>query len=215
MHSLFHAVLFDFDGTLADSYDAITASVNFVRSRHSLPPLEQREVRTKVGNGLWQLLADIVPGGNPEADAKVYLEHHPSVMFSNTRLLPGVKDALAALRSDEVRMAICSNKSVSLTKKLLGPLAISSYFDAALGPEDAGKPKPDPAMIHLALQRLDVPIAKALYVGDMPVDVETARNAGILVWVLPTGSSDRETLMRAKPDRILDSMADLPGAIGL
>ena len=72
MPSRYRAVLFDFDGTLADSYGAITSSVNFVRGRHSLPPLEESDVRARVGHGLLQLMEEIVPGGDPAADAKLY-----------------------------------------------------------------------------------------------------------------------------------------------
>ena len=65
MPSRFRAVLFDFDGTLADSYTAITASVNHVSAHHGLPPLLESQVRGLVGQGLLKLMADIVPGGNP------------------------------------------------------------------------------------------------------------------------------------------------------
>jgi HAD superfamily hydrolase (TIGR01509 family) len=110
-------------------------------------------------------------------------------------------------------MAVCSNKPVSMTKRLLDALAISRYFDAAYGPEDAGKPKPDPAMIQLALRRLGILPSHAVYVGDMPVDVETARNAGVTVFVLPTGSSDLESLTNVRPDRIFQTMAEIPPVV--
>jgi len=213
MPQRYRAVLFDFDGTLADSYAAITSSVNFVRSTHSLPPLDERTVRTHVGHGLLQLMSEVAPGSDPQANAQLYLAHHPSVMFTHTHLLPGVAKALLELHSAGLRMAVCSNKPVSMTKRLLDALAISSYFDAAYGPEDAGKPKPDPAMIHLALRQLEVLPPQAVYVGDMPVDVETARNAGLAVFVLPTGSSDLESLKKVLPDRIFQTMTEIPPVI--
>jgi phosphoglycolate phosphatase len=213
MPSHYRAVLFDFDGTLADSYAAITASVNFVRSRHSLPPLAKSTVKSRVGLGLLQLMADVVPGGDPQADAVVYHKHHPSVMYEHTHLLPGVEQTLAQLHGAGMKMAVCSNKPVAITKSLLDSFGIARYFDVALGPEDSGKPKPDPAMIRCALEHLGIGREQALYVGDMPVDVETARNAGVDVWVLPTGSSNRETLGIAMPDRILRSMSEVGSAI--
>lgn len=207
------AVLFDFDGTLIDSYDAITASVNYVRSRHSLPPLPQTQVRHMVGHGILQLMAAVVPNGDPQADVAIYLDHHPSVMYDHTWLLPGVEQALIDLRQAGLKLAICSNKLVGVTRALIDALGIARYLDAAYGPEDAGKPKPDPAMVLLALKRLGVAKTEAIYVGDMPVDIETARNAGIAVWVVPTGSSDRATLEAAKPDRVFDGMAEVATAI--
>jgi 2-phosphoglycolate phosphatase len=212
MSSKFRAVLFDFDGTLADSYDAITASVNHVRAGHALPPLPVGDVRRMVGHGILQLMADIAPG-DPAANAAIYRAHHPSVMYEHTRLLPGVREALRQLSIAGVKLAVCSNKPAEITRKLLEALHISDLFDAALGPEDAGKPKPDPAMLVLALERLGIAKADALYIGDMPLDVETARRAGVAVWVVSTGSSDAEELRRAQPDRLLESLADLASAV--
>ena len=68
-----------------------------------------------------------------------------------------------------------------------------------LGPEDVARPKPAPDMLVAALQRLGVAAAEALYIGDMSVDVETARGAGVKVWVVATGSEERDALERAGP----------------
>jgi len=207
----FRAVLFDFDGTLADSYDAITASVNHVRTHRELEPLHEREVRTLVGHGLLQLMADVVPGSDPEANAALYREHHPSVMFELTRLLPDVLDVLQQLHAQGVRLGVCSNKPVAITRKLIAALAIDAYIplDAAFGPEDAQNPKPDPGMAFAAMKRLGVSVGETLFVGDMTIDIHTARAAGVNVWVLPTGSSDLHALQHAGPDRIMLRMAEM------
>ena len=76
------------------------------------------------------------------------------------------------------------------------------------------QPKPAPDMLLAGLGRLGVAAAEALYVGDMTVDVATARAAGVRVWVVPTGSDDRAALAAAGPDRLLDSLADLPALLG-
>src|SRR5205814_932669 len=85
----FRGVLFDFDGTLADSYPAITASVNHVRSLYGLPPLPEAEVRRHVGRGAAYLLDKTVPRGGLAANVEAYRAHHPSVLQSGTSLLPG------------------------------------------------------------------------------------------------------------------------------
>jgi phosphoglycolate phosphatase-like HAD superfamily hydrolase len=82
-----------------------------------------------------------------------------------------------------------------------------------LGPEDVARPKPAPDMLRVALERLGVAPARALYVGDMGVDVETARAAGVPVWVVATGSDTREALAAARPDRLLTGLAELPGQL--
>jgi phosphoglycolate phosphatase len=206
---MFRAVLFDFDGTLADSYDAITASVNFVRKHHQLSELDPKTVRELVGFGLEQLMADIVPGSDPVANAQLYRTHHPSVMFSHTRLLPGVWETVQTLHSNGIRLGICSNKPSAITRQLVEALQLRPYFDVVLGPEDSGEPKPSPKMLFLALQHLEVDAKQSLFIGDMVIDIETARNAQLPVWVVPTGSHSRETLEQSQPDRLMDRMDEV------
>jgi phosphoglycolate phosphatase len=205
----FRAVCFDFDGTLADSYAAITASVNHVRACHGLGPLAEDEVRRHVGRGMLHLLQHTVPGFDLELDTARYREHHPSVLRPGTRLLPGAAEAVGALRQAGLRLAVCSNKPKPFTRELLDILGLAPSFDAVLGPEDVSRIKPAPDMLLAALAQLDVAAAKTLYVGDMVVDIETARGAGTAVWVVPTGSNDRAALEAAKPDRILRDLHEL------
>jgi phosphoglycolate phosphatase len=207
------AVLFDFDGTLADCYLGITASVNHVRALHGLPPLSVAEVRPDVGHGPAHLLRTTVPEGDPAANVAAYRAHHLTVMRNGTHLMPGAAEALAALKGRGLRLAVCSNKAVAFTRELLAYLGVASYLDAVLGPEDVARPKPAPDMLTAALQRLRVAPREALYVGDMCVDVETARAAGVTVWVVPTGSDGAEALARARPDHLLHGLAEVPELI--
>ena len=202
-------VLFDFDGTLADSYPAITASVNHVRALHHLSPLSEPEVRRHVGRGPDHLLSHTVPGGDPDKDLAHYRAHHTMVMRAGTRLLPGVAETVAGLKEAGLLLAVCSNKPVAFTRQLLDFLGLAPLLDVVLGPEDVARPKPAPDMLRMALQQLGVTPAEALYVGDMVVDIETARGAGVAVWVMPTGSNDRGTLEAAGPDRVLNDLHEL------
>ena len=207
------AVLFDFDGTLADSYPAITASVNAVRAGHGLPPLDEDTVRRYVGRGPAYLMEHTVPGGSVPSDVARYREHHPSVMYEGTRLFPGVAETLAALHRAGLLLGVCSNKPVTFTRDLLTSLNLAGLFAAVLGPEDVARPKPAPDMLRAGLGRLGVRAEDALYVGDMTVDIQTARAAGVRVWVVPTGSDDRAALEAARPDRLLATFADLVPAL--
>src|SRR5262245_27400317 len=116
---LFRAVIFDFDGTLADSYPAITASVNHVRVGHRLPPLSVAEVRPCVGRGPNYLLEHTVPAGDVTSNVACYKAHHPSVMRGGTHLFAGVADTLHRLHACRFRLGICSNKPVAFTRELL------------------------------------------------------------------------------------------------
>ncbi len=206
----FRAVLFDFDGTLGDSYPAITASVNHVRGLYGLPPLPEPEVRRHVGRGAGYLLPHTVPVGSLEENTAAYRAHHPSVLREGTRLIPGAGEALRVLHQRGLLLGVCSNKPVDFTRELVAYLGIASYLNVVLGPEDVPQPKPAPDMICAGMSRLGVAVGETLYVGDMTVDIQTARAAGVTVWVVPTGSDTIETLRQAHPDRLLRNLGELP-----
>jgi 2-phosphoglycolate phosphatase len=211
----FTAIFFDFDGTLADSYGAITASINHVRACRGLPPITAADVRPYVGRGLEHLLIDVVPGTEVELDAQRYREHHPSVLRSGTRLLPGAAEVTNQLKQAGFKLGICSNKPARFTRELVEIFALSASFDVVLGPDDVANIKPAPDMLLTGMQRLGVKPAETLYVGDMVVDVKTGRAAGVSVWAVPTGSETREALVKAQPDRLLNDLNEILERLGL
>ena len=120
---------------------------------------------------------------------------------------------LRSLAGRGLRLGVCSNKPVDFTRELLAYLEIAPYLQAVLGPEDVARPKPAPDMLLAGLERLGVPRAAALYVGDMTVDVQTARAAGVAVWIVPTGSDSREAVERARPDRLCRDLREVQEAL--
>jgi phosphoglycolate phosphatase len=204
------AALFDFDGTLADSFEAITASTNHTRRAHGLPPLPEEVVRRYVGYGLPHLLRELVPAADTDAAVALYREHHKTVMTSGTRPMPGVARTVPELARRGLRLAVCSNKRVEFTRRLVDALGLAPHFAAVLGPEDVeNRPKPDPVMLLEGCRRLGVSPAEAVYVGDMAIDVHTARAAGMTVWLVPGGAMGVESAAAAGPDRVLGGFADL------
>jgi 2-phosphoglycolate phosphatase len=206
------AALFDFDGTLADSFEAITASTNHVRHSYGLPPLPEAEVRRFVGYGLDRLMADLVPGA-PVAEAVApYREHHQGIMLTHTRLMPGVAETIPELARRGLRLGVCSNKRVEFTRQLVQALGLGEYFACVLGPDDVGgRAKPDPAMLLEGLTRLGVSAQECVYVGDMVVDVQTARAASVPVWLISTDETGGSAPVEgaADADRVLRSFTEL------
>jgi phosphoglycolate phosphatase len=205
----FDTVLFDLDGTLIDSFAAIASSVNHVRQRRGLPELSEAEVSKSVGRGAIRLMQDVVPVGDWQENLAWYHEHHPSVIRPLTRLLPGAVETLQGLHEAGKKLGICSNKPVVFTRELVEHLGIASLFEALLGPEEVARPKPAPDMLLEAMRRLGSRAERTLYVGDMTVDIETARAAGVTVWAIATGTQSAEMLHGA--DRVLSRLEELLG----
>jgi len=203
------AVAFDFDGTLADSYAAIAASVNHVRGLRGLPAIGIDEVKRHVGRGAEHLLEHTVPGGNVAEDLARYRVHHPGVMRALTQLLPGAAALVLGLHEAGKKLGLCSNKPRLFSEEILQHLGLAPYFAAVLGPEDVPRPKPAPDMLLAAIARLGVPCESVLYIGDMVVDIQTARSAGVRVWAVATGSEERRDLEAARPDRLLTDLREL------
>ena len=209
------AALFDFDGTLADSFAAITASTNHVRQSFGLPELTETEVRGYVGHGLENLMEELCPGFDPAEAVRRYREHHPTVMVTGTRLFPGVADTLTALQTRGIKMAVCSNKAVAFTRSLVQSLGLGELMPVVLGPEDAGgKPKPDPTMLLAACERLGVSVSDAVYVGDMSVDVLAGKAAGIPVWLVNVGQAGTDDPTTLGPAKVLGEFRELTELVG-
>lgn len=210
----YRAVLFDLDGTLVDSYAALAEAVNFARRSYGLPELSTDHIRNFVGDGLERLLqrafeCETVPDGVRESFESRYDE----ICCAESRILDDVEATLRLLDDLGVAMAVCTNKPTGFSKKILDFLKLSPHFRAIVGPDLAGARKPDRQHVLRTLEEAGCSTDGALFVGDMPIDVEAARASGIAVAVVPTGSSSYEQLVDAHPDHMLSRFSDLVGIV--
>jgi phosphoglycolate phosphatase len=206
----YRAVLFDLDGTLVDSYTALAEAVNYARREHGLHELSAVRIRDFVGDGIDTLLqrafeADAVPRSVHTAFESRYDE----ICCGESKVLADVEATLAELHSLGVAMAVCTNKPTGFSRKILEFLDLAPYFRAIVGPDVAGARKPEAQHVLRTVEEMRCDTAPALFVGDMPIDVHAARNSGMDVAVVPTGSSSREQLTAARPDHFLERFSDL------
>jgi len=202
-------VLFDLDGTLIDSYAAIAESLNHVLEAAGRPKLPADEVRRMVGHGLESLVSDALEGHEVEQGVRRFRRRYAEVYAHQTHILPEVEETVRTLARRGYRMGVASNKPARFGRPILEQMGLASHLQGILGPDLVEQPKPHPAMVRRLLEILELSPAQVVYVGDMPVDVETCRNAAIPCWLVPTGSSTQEELERAGGDRVLRRFSDL------
>ena len=202
-------IVFDLDGTLIDSYDAIAESLNHAMEKAGMSPLSVDEVRGMVGMGLETLIARAMGEEWVEEGVRVFRARYDRICVAKTTLLPQVAETLEELHRRGYGMSVATNKPSYFAGRLLESLRVRRYLTAVLGPDVVENKKPHPEMVLKAMEMMEVSPDETLYVGDMEVDVETARAAGVKVVVLPTGSRTMEALRESGPDLLIGSFADL------
>jgi len=205
-------LVFDLDGTLVDSYEAIAASLNRARAVFGLPALPVGRIRRAVGRGLERLVADLVGGDRVDEGVRVFREHYAGIFRDLTRPLPGALETLRELHDRGYRMAVASNKPARFSEPILTDAGMLPFLSSVQGPDRSGTTKPEPTMVHACLRAMGLAAGQALYVGDMVLDVETAAQAGLAVILVGSGSSSLEEL-RETGQRVLPSLAALPALL--
>ena len=205
---MIRCILFDLDGTLLDSYEPITESLNAARAAFGLGAFTREEVVRMVGHGLEQLMAQALGQSNVAEGVRIFRERYQIVSLPKSRLLPGVEPTVKELSRRGYRMAVVTNKPAVFSRRILQHLSVSDLFPVLYGP-DLAPAKPNPEMIFRCLQDFTCEPREAVLVGDMLVDQETARNAGIPFFAVATGSESRENLLASRPQRLLDKFEDL------
>jgi phosphoglycolate phosphatase len=205
--------MFDLDGTLVDSLPDIAAALNHALSDVGLDPQPIDVVRTLVGEGVLRLaekalaLQPRVPGIDAATLARAVVAFYTEHPCIETRLYPGIRETLAALRPRH--LAVLTNKPGDVARALLAALNIADAFDAIVGDQDGYPRKPAPEAAHALFARFKLSPAQALMVGDGLPDMELAHAAGCASAAALWGYTSRQALLSAKPDYTLERPSDL------
>lgn len=203
--SRYLTVIFDLDGTLVDSYDALARALNSTALTHDLRTHSMEEVRRLVGEGIERFLERAFGKCDP-AVLSTFEAEYDRICLSGTTLLPSVREVMGALHEQGIRMSVCTNKPTAFSTKILAHLQLHDWLSAVVGPDLAGARKPDGKHVLEAIRLAGGSPDTTLLVGDMPIDVAAARSAGCRVASIATGSSTREELLAAGPDHFLDRL---------
>jgi len=216
------AIVFDLDGTLADTVGDLTTALNRTFAELDLPPHPEDAVRRMVGGGLAKLLTRGLAAHDVSLEAEEheamlarFVAHYAANPCERTVLYPGVAATLRALDEAGIPCGLCTNKHEAITRDLLRGLGIAEAFGAIRG-SDAGFPsKPDPACLVHVLNALDVTPETALMVGDSAIDLETARAAGLKGAVLVTYGYSVTPVTELGADCVINHLHDLVPALAL
>ena len=207
------AIVFDLDGTLVESRSAIAKSVNHTLRELGRVELAEAEVATHIGWGLDHLLAAFLPPELVACAKPIYREHYAATAVVNTPLFPEVPATLTELRARGLRLGVATNKPQVFAQPLLDGLGIGVHFRAVCGGQEGRPLKPHPDMLENALRLLGVPATDALYVGDMTVDLETARRAGVGFVGVANEAESAEVLRAAGAEVVLVGIQGLLGYV--
>ncbi|PZU43659.1 MAG: HAD family hydrolase [Arsenicicoccus sp.] len=216
------AVLFDFDGTLADTVDLIVASYEYaltapgavasqVFPHASLPPATT--IRSWIGRPLRETLEDVRPG---EGDALVerYREHNLDAHDRLIRRVEGTAGLVRDLVDAGVPVGVVSSKRAGLVRRGMSATGIPD-LEVVVGLEETTRHKPHPEPLLEGARRLGVEAASCAYVGDAVVDVQAAVAAGMRPVAVTWGAGTAADLRAAGPDRLVDDVPALRHALGL
>ncbi len=205
-------VIFDLDGTLVDTLDDITDSINVVFAADGHGPISPERVRELIGEGLRTLLSRASGIDDPRrltAFVEGYCRVYPERMLTRTHLYPGVAELLDEFTRLGVPMAVLSNKPEEFTVPICQSLLARWPFVAFRGSGNGQPRKPDPTQALDLAGEMERAPADVLFVGDTTGDILTARNAGMTSVVVTWGYRDRDQLATAEPAHWIDEPSQL------
>lgn len=204
------AYVFDLDGTLIDSKMDLVNSVNAMLRTFGRSELSVDTIAGYIGHGAPRLVASALSLDVSEADCQdalaIFLEHYDKHKLDLTRPYPGVLEALKALADRP--MAVLTNKPTKLSVEILRGLGIAHYFRAIYGGDSFPTKKPDPSGALAILKGLGATPEQSAMVGDSDVDIQTARNAGMLAVAVNYGFGQHDPALHPA-DFYLDSLIQL------
>ncbi len=212
-------LVFDLDGTLAETAGDLIGTLNLVLAGEGMAPVPVSAARSLLGAGARALIQrGFAASQRPLAPAKLdelfakFLAHYNAHIADNSWLFPGVEPALDAFAARGWRLAVCTNKLEHSSRLLLGKLGVAERFQFICGQDTFGVAKPDPKPLVETIARAGGSLAGAIMVGDSVTDIKTARAAGTPVIAVDFGYTD-VPVTELGPDRVISHFDQLLDAV--
>ena len=212
-------IVFDLDGTLAETAGDLVATLNFILTREGMNPVSETEARRMVGTGARQLirLGFERSGASVAADRLEtlftdFLAHYEAHVAVHSFLFPGVAQALDRFEAAGFSFAVCTNKASKPSVKLLTELGVAERFRAICGQDTFAWWKPDPRALLSTIDRAGGDPARTVMVGDSRTDIDTAKAARVPVVAVDFGYTDTP-VSQLGPDHIISHFDELWDAV--
>ena len=202
--------VFDLDGTIADTLADLADAVNYGLEILGFPIHEYEKYKYMVGNGINKLCLRALPDDKKNCAEKLHQlfnEYYSVHFLDKTKLYPDMKKTIENLSENNVRLAVATNKPHDFAVRMIDSLLPDIKFIKILGGCDNRPKKPCPDIINEILECTD--FSEAFMIGDSNVDIETAKNAGILSIGCTWGFRGREELVAARADFIAETPHDI------
>ena len=203
-----NCVLFDLDGTLIDTSELIIDSYQHTLKKVLNLDVPASEIAISLGRPLAEVLGSYSKESLDEL-IETYREYNDTRHDSMAKLIAGVTETLEVLSKASLSLGVVTGKRKYLAMRGMQLHGIDAYMQAIVTPEDTQLHKPNPEPIFKALEILGKQPEEAIMVGDSPVDLETARNAGTLSAAVMWSAAPKRHLLAQKPDFLLQKMTDL------
>ncbi len=204
--------VFDLDGTLIDSIADITAALNSALADFALPRITEAQCLGMIGHGPTVLVQRATPNCYDAMRAQIlrlYHNRYSQHLIAKTAVFPGVFEMLRALSADGAALAVLSNKSKIHTEKIVRALFPNDLLWRVIGQSDEFETKPSPNALLYLIMQADLDPQQVVYIGDSPVDIETAVNAGVDGVCVGWGYSSRQALTEAGAAAIAETPQQL------
>ena len=203
-------IVYDFDGTLVDTFSDIAGSVNLALTEMGLNPLDKKTIRGNIGSGMLNLMTrSLIKSDCNDIETSVLLfqKHYSHHLLDNTNFYPNGKETVEYFL--DKTNAILSNKPISFIEKILKALSFSKPFDSIIGGDSLDVKKPDPKGLILIMNKFNCSPEKTLMVGDSAIDIETGKHAGVITCGVTYGLGNLDSLTNSKPDYLIDNLSQL------
>jgi phosphoglycolate phosphatase len=205
-------IVFDLDGTLADSLPDLAQAANYACRTLNLAEHSPEAIKGMIGGGEKVFVGRFLGPGNEgylKEALRLYLEHYSRHLGDLTRLYPGVRETLKALAASGKRLAVLSNKLERLTRGVLQVMSIESLFAASRGGGGELALKPSPEALSALVRDMKADPRRTLMVGDKPADILAGRGAGAFTGAVTYGYGDPAALRAENPDFLISQISHL------